>query len=348
MKIPTLPLKTATTKKILFVFIAATGFVFVFGLFVLLFTKYIINHENFVLLHPNKDTQGLGADYFPIGVDPAKKEIVENASVDWYVESYLSIHVDESRKQRLFDRMVAELAKWDFYQQFASPRSRVLVIYPGERKEEIAKNFGDILKWTKSEREQFMAAVVEAEPLISDGKFYPGRYVVDIDTSPEVVAETLNSRFDHEIADKYNPEIATKVPLKDALTIASLLEREAYDFTDMRYISGIIWNRTFINMPLQLDATLQYVRGSKPSEPKWWPAVRPNDKFLSSPYNTYKNTGLPPAPIANPSVEAVVAALNPRATDCLFYFHDKNGEFYCSATYEDHIASLKKVYGRGQ
>jgi UPF0755 protein len=142
--------------------------------------------------------------------------------------------------------------------------------------------------------------------------------------------------------------VESQVPISDALVIASLLEREAYDFADMRYISGVIWNRLFINMPLQLDATLQYVRGSQPYETKWWPRVVPADKFIASPFNTYEEIGLPPYPIANPSLEAVVAALNPRQTDCYFYFHDQDGNFYCTPDYEAHVALLKEIYGQGQ
>jgi UPF0755 protein len=136
--------------------------------------------------------------------------------------------------------------------------------------------------------------------------------------------------------------------MKDTLIVASLLEREAYDFDDMRYISGIICNRLFINMRLQIDATMQYAKANKLKNPganDWWPTPVPADKFIDSPYNTYKYAGLPPTPIANPSIDAIIAALNPRKTDCLFYFHDPHGKFYCTKTYEEHVALLKQVYG---
>ena len=142
-------------------------------------------------------------------------------------------------------------------------------------------------------------------------------------------------------------EIAEKVPLEDALAIASLLEREAYDFEDMRYISGIIWNRLFADMKLQLDATLQYAKGTK-SPSSWWPRVVPADKYIVSPYNTYAHEGLPPTPIANPSIDAIVAALNPRKTNCMFYFHDRQSNFHCAETYEEHVELLKQHYGRGR
>jgi UPF0755 protein len=100
-------------------------------------------------------------------------------------------------------------------------------------------------------------------------------------------------------------------------------------------------------MRLQIDATLQYAKGSNPQH-VWWPKVTPSDKYIASAYNTYKNEGLPPAPIANPSMEAIIAALNPKKTDCMYYFHDKKAGFHCTKTYEEHVALLKEYYGKGK
>jgi UPF0755 protein len=117
------------------------------------------------------------------------------------------------------------------------------------------------------------------------------------------------------------------------LTIASIIQREAGSKSDMYLVSGIIWNRIFTNMSLQMDATLQYAKGT--AENGWWPKVVPDDKYIESPYNTYKNKGLPPSPIANPGFAAIHAALHPKETECIFYFH-KNRKNYCSKTYEEH------------
>lgn len=288
------------------------------------------------------------ASPFPVGVSPESKSIVENPAVDVYVREYLSINPDQRRKEHFIDKIIYELAKLDFYQQLASPLTRILVIYAGERKEEVANNFGDILDWSNYERDEFLEIVSETMPVLTDGKFYPGRYTVAKTATLKEVADLVLTKFATEIANRYDAKIEATVPLKDALIVASLLEREAYDFTDMRIISGVIWNRLFINMPLQLDASLQYTKGSNTKEAKWWPKVIPSDKFIESPYNTYEFKGLPPAPIANPSVEAVVAALNPRLTSCMFYFHDDDGGFHCTDTYEEHVALLKSMYGQGQ
>jgi UPF0755 protein len=171
--------------------------------------------------------------------------------------------------------------------------------------------------------------------------------VVSIGALPTDVAPLVINRFQDEILSRYPEEVAEQVALHDTLIIASLLEREAYDFEDMRFIAGVIWNRLFIDMNLQIDATLQYAKGAE-SKRTWWPKPVPNDKYIDSPYNTYQNAGLPPTPIANVSVDAVLAALNPRETECLYYFHDNDSVFHCSITYEEHVASLKKYYGRGK
>jgi UPF0755 protein len=246
-----------------------------------------------------------------------------------------------------FNRIVGKLALTGWYQNLASASTRILVILPGERKEQVAGNFKKILGWTDAERDRFEMLISSSTPAMDEGKFYPGRYTVPRKAPPEEVAELVQARFVDEVLEHYGEEVDAIVPLEQAIIIASLLEREAYDFTDMRHISGIIWNRMFDDMRLQLDATLQYAKGSEPTQP-WWPKVVPADKYIASPYNTYKNEGLPPTAIANPSAESILAALNPSKTDCMYYFHDQKGSFYCSVTYEEHVALLKKVYGRGK
>lgn len=285
---------------------------------------------------------------FPVGVDPERKEINENPDVDRFIanEGRLRWHFPSLLPKGKFAQFIAKLSRSSWY-QMAIPGGRLLVIFPGERKEEIAYNFGQILGWDRSERSRFISLVTTSDPILDEGKFFPERYLAAVDASAEDVALMVNQRFQAEVLDRYTVEAEAVLPLNDALIIASLLQREARDFTDMREISGVIWNRLFINMPLQLDATLQYAKGSLPGQ-AWWPIPVPADKFIDSPYNTYTNKGLPPYAIANPSLEAVVAALNPKITDCLFYFHANGGEFYCSKTYEEHVAKLRQIFGRGR
>lgn len=283
---------------------------------------------------------------FPVSVNLTAKTISENPAVnDFFVETLAT--APES-KNNWWNKLAAIFFKQEWYQNLASPVGRIIVIWPGDRKEEAAKSIGDILGWNRNDRNNFLQLVDSSTPVMAEGKYYPGQYVAHTGATPEEIKNLIEEEFQTKVLNRYTPEVESQVPLNDALIIASLLEREASDFENMREISGVIWNRLFIDMPLQLDATLQYVRGSSQHEPKWWPSVRPNDKYLKSAYNTYKNTGLPPAPIANPSAEALLAALNPTVTDCLFYFHTDGGKYHCSVDYEEHVTKLKSIYGRGR
>jgi cell division protein YceG involved in septum cleavage len=282
---------------------------------------------------------------FPISVNPVTKTISDHPQLQTFISNELaSNHTLPRRAQSRLALVAKEIFAHHWYQQLASPVSRTLVIYSGQRTEEISTRFAKILNWNTEEKKQFENLLLEITPLFSNGILFPGHYLVERNSSPELVIATITNRFDTEVRSRYTPEIEAIVPLSDILIIASLIEREAYDFTDMRIISGVIWNRLFIEMPLQIDATLQYIRGSNPGE-RWWPVPRPADKFLDSPYNTYQNKGLPPEPIANPSIDAIVAALNPANTECLFYFHTSGGGFHCSSDYETHVSQLKEKFG---
>ncbi len=284
---------------------------------------------------------------FPVSVNPAAKLITENTTIEGYIRDHLPPEAIAIDAPSPWERAVAALIQWKWYQNLASPGQRTLVVQAGERREEVADHFGDILGWDAAERAEFAERVASSTPVLADGKFFPGRYTVHRNATPETVAGAVTKRFEEEILSRYTDDITAHVPLTDALIIASLLEREATDFTDMRRVAGVIWNRLFVDMRLQIDATLQYAKGSRPYGP-WWPRVHPDDKFIDSLFNTYQNEGLPPAPIANPSIGAVLAALNPISTDCMYYFHNARGEFYCTPTYEEHVMLLKQQYGQGR
>jgi cell division protein YceG involved in septum cleavage len=276
---------------------------------------------------------------FPVGVDPVTKTITPNPEVSAFVTTTLTLE-----GPHWWQSLSAVLAHQAWYQQLASPVSRIAVIWPGERREQIMTNIGGVLGWNQTEQREFATHVAAAHPYLVEGTFFPDHYVVHKDATPQEIAALVQARFTTEITARYTPDVEAKVPLTDALIIASLIEREARDWSDMQLISGIIWNRLFIDMPLQLDATLQYVKATTAKSGSWWPVVRPSDKFATSPFNTYIHSGLPPTPIASPSLAAVVAALNPAPTPCLFYFHDARRNFHCSTTYEEHKAKLAEYY----
>lgn len=290
---------------------------------------------------------------FPITVDPVRETIVEDEKVNAYFETQeFNIQALTLFSPRLAELLsffavgITELVGNDNFALVSG--ERFVTIYPGQRKEEVARAFAVALDWNESEKKEFMTPRFGRGLPFTEGSFFPGVYSVSIGATPFEVQEIVNKRFSTNVLSRYSTSTAELVPINTALTIASLIQRETIGTRDMRLVSGIIWNRIFANMKLQLDATLQYARANNGSGAVWWPSVASRDKYIRSPYNTYLNNGLPPSPIANPSVAAIIAALNPEKTNCLFYFHDKSGQIYCTPTYEEHVAQLKQIYGRGK
>ena len=281
--------------------------------------------------------------HFPVTVDPKNKLITENDAVNAFLaekHSLLGAAVSDSVNFMwgVFENIAITVANLDWYDNTASLSNRFVNISPGMRKEQVATLFGDTLKWNSKQRKEFTASSTE-------GSFSPGLYDVNIGMSPSDIKSIIGQRFSDEVLSRYSTSTQVIVPLSDALTIASLIQRETLTTDGMRLLSGIMWNRLFSGMKLQIDSTLQYAKANKPSTTSWWPKVVPNDKYIKSPFNTYLNNGLPPSPIASPSVAAILAALNPVKTSCLFYFNDKNGSFHCSDTYPEHKALISKYYG---
>jgi len=290
---------------------------------------------------------------FPVTVNPAEKTITEDPHVEEFFESSSSpLQAAVGNVGSIFGDVFAwiavTIANAPLYQSIAASNGRAVSITPGMRKEQVASAFAGILGWNAKQKKEFLTASPYSSLPLAEGSFSPGIYLVERDTTPTMAQALVNQRFSQDILARYGKETAKVVPLEQALTIASLIEREAGGADDMRLISGIIWNRLFINMHLQIDATLQYVKANSAAAQSWWPGVVPADRFRKSPYNTYLNKGLPPTPIASPSVASVLAALNPKKTSCIFYFHDSRGGFHCSDTYEGHVTLLKKYYGRGK
>ena len=124
--------------------------------------------------------------------------------------------------------------------------------------------------------------------------------------------------------------------------MASIVQREARDKTQMQNVAGILWNRLEIGMPLQVDASLQYVRGFDEVDQTWWAVPLAVDRARESEFNTYLNAGLPPAPICNPGFDAIEATLNPIDSDNIFYLHAPDGTIHYGETLDQHNANIQQ------
>jgi len=232
------------------------------------------------------------------------------------------------------------LGSLEFYQNLANPSMRIVKVQEGLRKEEIAKLVGNKLGWDEKEKNSFINGHLALNTDNLEGKYFPKTYILNVGEDPMGVTAVMLKQFSKETSSVRKQKRMNVIKEDTALKIASIIQREAGGKSDMNLISGIIWNRLWIGMKLQMDATLQYAKGNE--EDGWWGHVESIDKKINSPYNTYKEEGLPPSPIANPGLAAISAAYNPQKTNCMFYLHDKYRRIHCAVTYEQHKINIKK------
>jgi UPF0755 protein len=220
-----------------------------------------------------------------------------------------------------------------------------VTIPEGLRREEVANTILDQLVAAKIphrfDPEEFIRSTVKLE-----GHLFPETYAFDINVTTAQVIEKLTNQFDSVISSlEISPDKVNSV-----ITLASLVEREAGQDSEREEIASIISKRVTNKWALQVDATVQYAIASSRCRIRicdWWSETLTRaDLAIASPYNTYVNPGLPPAPIGNPGLSSLKAAASPRSTKNWFYLHDPNGTVHYAETIEQHnqnvCAYLKK------
>jgi UPF0755 protein len=170
-----------------------------------------------------------------------------------------------------------------------------------------------------------------------EGFLFPSTYLVPMDASPQQAATQMVAEFFKEFPpDARARAAALHVTVPQAVTVASLVEREAKNEIDRPRIAEVIYNRLRLNMPLQVDATIEYALPEHKAQLSF------GDLRIDSPYNTYTHTGLPPAPIANPGLPSLEAALHPSKGDDLYYVYCGNGRHVFARTLAEHEANVAR------
>jgi UPF0755 protein len=235
--------------------------------------------------------------------------------------------------------------------QDATPSEIVFQILAGWRLEEIAASiptsgleFSPDAFLTTVYYPNESLSIIESIPdgVSLEGFLYPDSYQLARDIS---INEFLNTvlldfqiKVDQSIQDGFRDQ---EVTLYQAVTIASLVEREAMVSEEMPIIASVFINRLRNGMKLDSDASVQYALGYQTDQKTWWKnPLNLDDLQIDSPYNTYRYQGLPPGPICNPSVNAMRAVAFPADTP-YYYFRatcDGSGNHTFSVTFEEHSA----------
>jgi UPF0755 protein len=238
-------------------------------------------------------------------------------------------------------RISKSMTPWQISRTFKTgPYMKWVVIPEGLRKEEIADLMQENLGWSEQQKYDWVTKYTNADPNYVEGVYFPDTYLISLEESPQDVASRLRRRFEEKFAPYSKEAVAQNIRWPTLIKLASIVQREANGKQDMPLVAGILWNRLEKNMRLEVDATLQYARGDKGAG--FWAPITPAEKQINSPFNTYRNTGLPPRPISNPGISAIEASLRPASTTCLYYLHDKKGEIHCATTYEEHKLNIEK------
>ncbi len=170
-----------------------------------------------------------------------------------------------------------------------------------------------------------------------EGFLFPDTYEFAFGSSISDVLREMLANFKIKIDDELRSEIKRQgKSLYEILIMASLLEKEVRIYSDKQMVAGILWKRLQADWPLQVDAAINYAIGK--------PAARLSldDLQLNSPYNTYRNKGLPPGPICNPGLESIRAAVYYEENPYWYYLSAPSGETIYSATFEQHKAAKAK------
>lgn len=171
-----------------------------------------------------------------------------------------------------------------------------------------------------------------------EGFLFPETYDFASDATPRDVMQKMADEFDSRLTpDMRRRAAAEELSIYELVNLASLVEKEAKYPEDRPVIAQVFFKRLAIDMPLQSDTTLQYLRDEVKED------LSIADTEVESPYNTYLHYGLPPGPIASPGMASIEAVLNPADTDYLYFVADRDGHNHYGYTYDEHLELVEQV-----
>jgi UPF0755 protein len=180
-----------------------------------------------------------------------------------------------------------------------------------------------------------------------EGFLFPATYGFSLQTSAHDAVQQMLAAFDERYREQIQPGLAP-LSLRDVVTLASIIEREARVPEDRPLIASVFLNRLALGMRLDADPTVQYAVANDPASVQqfgyWKRELTVADYQVSSPYNTYVNAGLPPGPIANPGLDSILAVLQPAETDFLYFVARLDGSHVFSETFAEHQRNICEIY----
>jgi UPF0755 protein len=209
-----------------------------------------------------------------------------------------------------------------------------ITVVEGLRKEEVAQKLAQTFTFSE------ISFIEQAK----EGQLFPDTYLIPKTATMDTIIQLMETNFQKKMAEARAEKPYEKRSDREVLILASLVEREAKFADDRRLVASIILKRAQNDWPLQIDATVQYGLGYQRKEKTWWKRdLTVEDLKVDNTYNTYERKGLPPAPICNPGLASIKAALaaDPN-TPYWYYVNDKKGRIQVAKTLEEHNDNIRK------
>ena len=287
-------------------------------------------------------------EVFTVGLKQSESQILDKLKSQGFIKNKTAINLILSlrRKHNAIQpgghTVSKNLNAWQIVERLtADPDMKWVVIPEGWRKEQIGELLAKTFNWSDSDLDNWNTSITRMKIDYIEGTYFPDTYLIPTADSGFDMAQRMTRNFDEKFAPYVGQFAEQNIRWTTGLKVASIIQREAAGKDDMPLIAGILWNRLNSDMNLEIDATVQYARGK--IDTGWWAPITADDiRNIDSPYNTYKNKGLPPFPIDNPGLDAIEAVLHPTETDCLYYLHDSDRQIHCAKTFEEHQANIEK------
>lgn len=195
--------------------------------------------------------------------------------------------------------------------------------------------------WSEDPAQSAKKVVLPKGVTALEGVLFPAQYSFAEGTSQVEAIQSMVNRFNEAISTLDFVDPAGKLNTQQLVTLASLVQAEG-DTIDFAQISRVIRNRLSIGMPLQLDSTVHYLKNTRGQI-----FLSNKSTKLRSPFNTYQNYGLPPAPIGNPGLAALKSAISPAKGDWLFFITVTPGDTRFTKSIEE-FNSWKSLYQKNR
>jgi UPF0755 protein len=295
-----------------------------------------------VQVRPGDSSADIGATLVAKGVVKSAKAFTKAAQAD-----------DRSRSvQPGFYALRLKMAASQALALLLDPKARVRGRVTLPEGIALARVVDRLVKFTELTRADVVAALKNPAVLglpsyarnRPEGFLFPATYDVEPGTGAVDALVMMTQKFTEEAAGLDLEEQARNLGLTayQVVTIASIVEAETALDADRGKVARVVLNRLAMGMPLQLDSTVNYIREEKKAR------LTLDDIAVESPYNTYRNKGLPPTPINSPGRKALEAALAPAQGDWIYFITiDKQGRSLFTSSYDEFLKAKAKAQREG-